>query len=219
MSMWIKICGIRDLTTAEQVAALSPDAIGLNFYPSSPRCVSRPIAREIASRLPASIRSVGVFVNHSVTEIAEIVADCGLSMIQLHGDERPEFLADLQTVLPNTPLIRAWRMGADLADLEKYLTDCQRLRVRLFGCLIDAKVAGTYGGTGHSPPWDVLRSSYRCDAWPPLILAGGLTEANVAAGIAAVLPWGVDVASGVESSPGVKDLDRAARFIAAASQT
>lgn len=217
--MWIKICGIRDLATAEQVAALSPDAIGLNFYAPSPRCVSRATARQIVAQLPGDVAAVGVFVNHSIAEIVECVTDCGLSMVQLHGDERPEFLADLQAVLPNTPLIRAWRMGADLADLEIYLADCQRLRVRLFGCLIDAKVAGTYGGTGHTPPWDVLRSSYRRATWPPLILAGGLTEANVAAGIAAVLPWGVDVASGVESSPGLKDLDRVSKFIAAARRS
>lgn len=216
--MWTKICGIRDLITAEQVAALSPDAIGLNFYPQSPRCVSRHIAQKITARLPPSIPAVGVFVNHPAAEIAEIVNACGLTMIQLHGDEPPELLADLQTRLSTIPLIRAWRMGPDLGELENYLSDCRRLRVRLFGCLIDAKVAGTYGGTGQTPPWDVLKTSYRRETWPPLILAGGLTDANVAAGIAAVQPWGVDVASGVESVPGVKDLDRVAQFIAAARQ-
>lgn len=216
--MWIKICGIRDEETARQVAALSPDAIGLNFFAKSVRRVSRETAKQIVAQLPEDIEAVGVFVNHSVSEIVDIATDCRLSMIQLHGDESPEFLAELQSIVPQIPLIRAWRMGDDLQDLEHNFAECQRLSVRLFGCLIDAKVAGSYGGTGHTPPWDILRSTYRCETWPPLILAGGLTDANVAAGIAAVEPWGVDVASGVESSPGVKDLDRAAKFLAAARQ-
>jgi phosphoribosylanthranilate isomerase len=211
--MWVKICGIRDVSTAERVAALSPDAIGLNFYSPSPRFVSRDVAREIASRLPFAISAVGVFVNHSVMEIAETVSACGLTMVQLHGDEPPEFLATLQATLSAPPLIRAWRMGGDLADLEAYFTECRKLGVRLAGCLIDAKVSGSYGGTGRTPSWDMLRDSYRREAWPPLILSGGLTPDNVAEGIHVVGPWGVDVASGVESSPGVKDVDRVAAFI------
>lgn len=214
--MWVKICGIRDLATAQQVAALAPDAIGLNFFTSSPRCVSKDTAREITALLPQSVSAVGVFVNHSLAEICETATECRLAMVQLHGDERPEFLAELQTRLPAVPLLRAWRVDSDLVELQAYLAECQRLGVRLAGCLIDAKVAGSYGGTGHLPPWDVLWSSYLRETWPPLILAGGLTADNVAEGIRAVQPWGVDVASGVESQTGVKDLDRVARFIAAA---
>lgn len=212
--MWIKICGIRDVATARAVAALSPDAIGLNFYEKSARCATRAVAREIAATLPQSIQAVGVFVNHEAAEIVDIVAECGLTMIQLHGDERPEYLAGLQSHLPKTPLIRAWRISGDLTPLAEYLAECKQLNVRLFGCLIDANVAGTYGGTGHSPPWEAIRREYSTTTWPKLILAGGLTPENVAAGITAVEPRGVDVASGVESSPGVKDLDRVAKFIA-----
>jgi phosphoribosylanthranilate isomerase len=214
--MWIKICGIRDVETAERVASLRPDAIGLNFYERSPRCVTRAMARDMTRALPKTVSAVGVFVNHAARDVAETLAACGLTMAQFHGDESPAFLAELQTLLPDTPLIRAWRMGTDLADLEAYLVECETLGVRLAGCLLDAKVAGSYGGTGQTPSWDVLRTSYRRKTWPPLILAGGLTAENVAAAIQSVRPWGVDVASGVESSPGVKDLDRVAAFMTAA---
>lgn len=216
--MWTKICGINDVQTAEQVAALRPDAIGLNFYAKSPRCVSHETARQIVDNLPPTIQTVGVFVNADITMIAEVVAHCRLTMVQLHGDETPEYLAQLRHMLPQTPCLRAWRMETDLSGLEDYLTLCRQLNVELAGCLIDAKVAGSYGGTGHTPPWSVLRRQYLRDTWPPLILAGGLTAENVAAGIAAVEPWGVDVASGVESSPAVKDLQRVANFLAAARQ-
>jgi len=210
--MWIKICGIRDVTTAQRVAELSPDAIGFNFYAKSVRCVSDKLARQMTAELPPTIAAVGVFVNHEVTEITDRVTSCGLTMVQLHGDEPPEFLAALYQLLPAIPLIRAWRMGGDLADLSHYLAECQRLQVELFGCLIDAKIEGTYGGSGHTPPWNVLADKYAY-RWPKLILAGGLTPDNVVAGIEAVQPWGVDVASGVESSPGIKDLARVQAFI------
>lgn len=211
--MWVKICGIRDVATAHRVAALRPDAVGLNFYARSPRCVTPSIAQEITAVLPDSVAPVGVFVNHSLDEIVNLATACRLSMLQLHGDEPPEFLAELQSRLPAIPLIRAWRMETDLTDLQNYLAACERLHVRLAGCLIDAKVSGSYGGTGHMPPWDVLRRDYQYDAWPPLILAGGLTADNVTDGIQRAQPWGVDVASGVESSQGVKDLEGVARFL------
>lgn len=214
--MWVKICGIRDLATAQKVATLAPNAIGLNFYASSPRSVTKETAREITASLPTTISAVGVFVNHSIAELCETATECRLAMVQLHGDERPEFLAELQTRLPAIPLLRAWRVDGDLVELQSYLAECQRLGVRLTGCLVDAKVTGSYGGTGHLPPWDVLAASYLRETWPPLILAGGLTAENVARGVQTVQPWGVDVASGVESQAGVKDLDRVARFIAAA---
>lgn len=216
--MWIKICGIRDVATAERVAALAPDAIGLNFSAGSPRTVSRETARRITGVMPSSIQSVGVFVNAPLGEIVETVSVCGISTVQLHGDEPPEFLAHLRDAVSNVSLLRAWRMGMDLEDLDDYLQECRRLEVPVAGCLVDAKVAGSYGGTGRTPPWPSLRQHYLRDDWPPLILAGGLTAGNVAAGIAAVQPWGVDVASGVESSRGLKDLGRVARFIAAARE-
>jgi phosphoribosylanthranilate isomerase len=103
-----------------------------------------------------------------------------------------------------------------LSELADYLARCRRLGVTLSACLIDAHVVGSYGGTGAVVPWDQLRNDYRVTDWPPLILAGGLHPTNVMAAIEAVAPWGLDVASGVESSPGVKDLALVEQFLAAA---
>jgi phosphoribosylanthranilate isomerase len=214
--MWVKICGIRDVSTAERVASLRPDAIGLNFYENSPRRVSASVSLKITVELPDAVASVGVFVNHAVYQAAYIAREFGLTMIQLHGDESPEFAASLHEQLPAAKLIRAWRMGETLAELVEHLTECRNLAVPLAACLLDANVPGAFGGTGTQPPWDALRSGYRREVWPPLILAGGLSPENVGAGIAAVQPWGVDVASGVEASPGMKELARVERFVTAA---
>jgi phosphoribosylanthranilate isomerase len=211
--MWIKICGIRDRATAEGVARIAPDAIGLNFSSRSPRHVTPESAAEIVRGLPPSIEPVGVFVNHTRPEVIDLCRLCRLATIQLHGDESPEFVASL----PQFRIIRAYRIGEEgldgvAADLER----CAALGVRPAACLIDARVPGAYGGTGQAAPWDLLADGWRKDRWPPLVLAGGLTPENVAAAIAGTHPWGVDVASGVESTPGEKDLARVARFVQAA---
>ena len=213
--MWVKICGITDVATAAAVIELAPDAIGLNFYAASPRCVSPVEAVRMGRLLPRGVTRVGVFVNHTVNEIEDLVKDCLLDQIQLHGDESPDQLAVLRSRLPQVPLIRAWRMaGESLADLEEYLKACQELNVSLAACLIDARVAGVYGGSGHTVAWDALARVYPRNTWPPLILAGGLTPDNAADAVCVTQPWGVDVASGVESQPGVKDLKLVRRFIA-----
>ena len=214
--MWTKICGIRDVPTARAIAALRPSAIGLNFFAGSPRHVLVDAAAEIVRALPAGIEPVGVFVNHSAAEIDAICARCGLRTAQIHGDEPPELLAEVSLRQPDLQILRAFRMGAEkLRPLAEYLEACRRLGVTLRACLVDANVAGQYGGTGQTVPWDILRDDYRRDKWPPLILAGGLTPENVAAAIRAADPWGVDVSGGVESSPGVKDATRVERFLAA----
>lgn len=220
--MWVKICGVRDEQTAEAVCQLLPDAIGLNFYAKSPRSVSKDMATRISKQMPAGVLRVGVFVNHSINEIEDLANVCSLDWIQLHGDEPAEQIAELHDRLPSLPLLRAWRTaGDDLRDLSEYLRTCQSLGVSFTGCLIDSRVVGSYGGTGHTVSWSALNTSYRRDIWPPLILAGGLTPENVSAAIQATAPWGVDVASGVESPAGVKDLEQVRRFIANArsSQT
>jgi phosphoribosylanthranilate isomerase len=210
--MWIKICGICDVDTALRVAALGPDAIGLNFYDRSPRCVAPDVAAAIVRRLPAHVEPVGVFVNHTLSEVHALSAACGLHTVQLHGDEPPEFAA----ALCGFSVIRARRVGAQgLQDVGADIERCRRLGVALRACLIDARVEGAYGGTGHTPPWDRLHAEWRED-WPPLVLAGGLTPDNVCAAVSLVHPWGLDVATGVESSPAVKDLVRVGQFIRAA---
>lgn len=218
--MWTKICGIKDVPTAKAVAALRPDAIGLNFFPRSVRHVPLETAAEIVRTLPNRVEAVGVFVNHSAAEVDTICTRCGLKTAQLHGDEPPELLAELLLRQPALQLVRAFRMGAEkLQPFGDYLDRCRALGITLRACLVDAHVAGQYGGTGQTVPWDVLREEYRRDIWPPLILAGGLTAENVAEAIRAANPWGVDVAGGVESSPGVKDLAKVERFLAAARST
>lgn len=215
--MWIKICGLRDKETALAVAQLGADAVGLNFYAKSPRVVSREVAQAIAAALPDHVESVGLFVNHSLDDVLMTAATCGLDTVQLHGDESPELLRQLQEANPTLKLLRAFRVGSEgCQEVAEYLAECRRLGVCLSGCLIDAKVEGSYGGTGHTAPWDLLADQYDAARWPRLILAGGLDLSNVATAIARTLPFGVDVASGVESQPGLKDLSLVRRFIEAA---
>jgi len=211
--MWVKICGIKDLESARLIAGLKPDAVGLNFFAKSSRCVGLETAEKIAAELSENVDCVGLFVNHELSEVQEISQRCQLEFIQLHGDERPEFLAELLEFNPKINIIKAFRIGeAGFDSVAGYLEECTRLSIRPFACLIDADVPGEYGGTGECVSWDGLRAAYRPE-WPPLILAGGLKPANVGTAIQAVGPWGVDVASGVESSPGVKELSLVKSFI------
>jgi phosphoribosylanthranilate isomerase len=217
--MWVKICGIRDVATAEQVVSLNPDAVGLNFFAKSPRCVDREVAAEISARLPPEIESVGLFVNHELNDVVDTAQQCGLTMIQLHGDEPPEFLAELKGCSDDLQILRALRVDdRGLAEVAEYLAECRKLDVCLAGCLIDARVDGEYGGTGHTAPWDLLADQYDADRWPRLIVAGGLHPGNLADAIRVTRPFGVDVASGVESERGVKDLALVENFIQAARQ-
>jgi phosphoribosylanthranilate isomerase len=133
-----------------------------------------------------------------------------LRCVQIHGDESPEFLAELKGL----EIIRALRVGdGGLADVHGYLDRCRELGIRLRACLLDAHVAGSYGGTGRTAPWERIAAEYRRDVDPPLILAGGLTPENVVAAIDAVRPWGVDTAGGVEVAKACKDPDRVRQFL------
>ena len=217
--MWVKICGIRDVATAEQIVSLKPDSIGLNFFAKSPRCVDRAVAAEISCSLPAAIESVGLFVNHELNDVLDTAEQCSLTMIQLHGDEPPDFLAELKSCSSDVKILRAFRVDDQgLGEVADYLAECRKLGVCLAGCLIDARVDGEYGGTGHTAPWDLLADQYDADRWPRLILAGGLHPGNLADAIRVTNPFGVDVASGVESERGVKDLTLVRDFIQAARQ-
>jgi len=237
--MWVKICGITRLECAEAVMARQPDAIGLNFFSGSRRHVDVGTARQIVDRLeqmewarespagtmgvgaeslraetPVSITPVGLFVNHSLQEIRDIASTCRIRTLQLHGDETPEFVAELGEY----EIIKAFRVGREgLQKVIRQLDALRKLNVSLRGCLIDASVPGEYGGTGHQAPWDLLATEWHSE-WPPLILAGGLTPANVAQAVEAVQPWGVDVASGVESSPGQQNPDAVEQFMTKARQ-
>lgn len=209
--MWIKICGIRDLDTANYVAGLEVDAIGLNFYAPSPRSVTVDQAIAIDHAVRGRITTVGLFVNHSVEEVRDISGRVGCDMLQFHGDEPPEFLAEF----PDYRIIRAFRLSDEgLPPIADYLRRCRALHAMPWACLIDAAVTGHYGGSGVTLDWHQLAADYH-GGWPPMILAGGLTPDNVAEAISVAQPWGVDVASGVEVTKGVKDRNLIDQFVRA----
>lgn len=226
----IKICGITNREDAIAALEAGADAIGLNFYAKSQRCVSVPAARAITdaiydaasvghSRRPSAlIYAVGVFVNHSAAEVLQIYEDARLAVAQLHGDEPPEFFG----LLPDIPAIRVRRLaGNEYDSLASDVRACRdavaaaRLQVNSpCAVLVDA-VSDQYGGTGETVSWTALADSVRqLDC--PLILAGGLTPQNVAEAIRIVRPYAVDVASGVESAPGKKDPAKVRDFVVAA---
>ena len=199
----MKICGLRDAETARSIAALGADAIGLVFYPPSPRYVSVDQALEIVAALPAFVLSVGLFVNEPATVVSSVLEKVPLDLLQFHGDEDLAYCSQF-----GRPFIKALRVKPDINLLEyaqQFVSPLCR------GLLLDAWVDGVPGGTGESLDWKTLPSE-----WPlPLILSGGLHPENVANAISQVRPWAVDVSSGVESSKGVKDLQRVDAFIRA----
>lgn len=213
--MWVKICGIQDPETARMIADLGASALGLNFYSPSPRSITVNQAAKIISAVSdCDLDLVGLFVNHSLKEVQSACDKLDLQIIQLHGDESPEFLAQLGNSHPQLKLIRAFRTReTDLTSLADYLAACKRCGKSPDYVLVDAYSPQAYGGTGHTAPWQMIRDEYQQDKWPPLILAGGLTPENVAEAIALVQPFGVDTASGVETEPGVKNQTLVQEFL------
>lgn len=193
----VKICGITNVDDARHAAACGADAVGLVFFAKSPRCVEPEQARQIVAALPPLVAAVGLFVNETSARIREIATFCGLSALQLHGDERPQ-----ACLLPPWRVIKALRVrdGSSLTGLESWPVSA---------LLLDAWQEGSYGGTGHRFDWSLAVNA----AGPPIILAGGLTPDNVAEAVRTVRPWAVDVSSGVEATPGRKDPAQVAAFI------
>lgn len=212
--MWIKICGLNDPATARAIAELRPDAIGLNFYEKSVRCVTPEVARQIVDDLPDAVQPVGVFVDPTLETVAQTADRCRLKGVQIHSSEPGDCFSKLNEARASLKRIRAFQVGPqDLNSLIKYF-DRDRLFSRpVDAFLVDAFSESLFGGTGKIVSWDLLRKEYQKEEWPPLILAGGLRPENVAEAIETVRPWGVDVASGVESAPGVKDVALVERFI------
>jgi phosphoribosylanthranilate isomerase len=203
----IKICGITNVADALAAAALGADAIGLNFYHGSKRHVSVETARAIIRALPPFVEPVGLYVNQPIDEIFHwAVSMQWLPTFQIH--------ADFHELLPDMACrwIMAFpvRDASSLAQIDEYLERCRHHGRLPDALLVDAHVAGEYGGTGRVAPWELL-AGYRPPV--PLILAGGLTPDNVAEAVRIVRPYAVDVASGVESSPGQKDVELMRRFI------
>jgi phosphoribosylanthranilate isomerase len=196
-----KICGITRIEDALAAAEAGADAIGLVFYARSPRAVTAAQAREIVAALPPFVTTVGLFVNASRCELNEILEVVPLDLLQFHGDETP---ADCEGY--HRPWIKALRVrpGDDLQAA------CERYHGAR-GILLDTFVAGVPGGTGEAFDWSLVPSRLS----KPIILAGGLSAANVGEAIARVKPYAVDVSGGVEASKGIKDHDKMAAFMAA----
>ncbi|MEX0611549.1 MAG: phosphoribosylanthranilate isomerase [Pirellulales bacterium] len=214
----IKICGIKNIDDACAAADAGADAVGLNFFSKSRRFIRKEAAQRIAADMPEGIMKVGVFVDHDARQILETVEQVGLDAVQLHGHEPPNLVAELPK---HVPLIRAYRCGPEgLAPLVTYLGECRALGRLPDALLLDSDAGADFGGSGTLADWEMI-ASYRPALdliGLPLILAGGLTPANVEAAIQAVRPDGVDVASGVENEPGRKARALVAQFVTAAQQ-
>jgi phosphoribosylanthranilate isomerase len=201
METRVKICGITNLADAQAAVAAGADVLGLNFYEGSPRRVSMKTAAEIANQLPPFVMRAGVFVNADEDLVTRAIGECGLSLLQFHGDEPPEFC--VQFGLMSMKALRI-RDAESLKELPRFQTDAY---------LLDAFSPEARGGTGEKFNWELAVEAQKFGK--PVFLAGGLTPENVAEAVRKVRPFGVDVASGVESSPGKKDHAKIRAFIAA----
>ena len=188
--LFVKICGLTRVQDAELAAALGARALGFVFWPDSPRAVTAEAAKAIAARIPKDVTKVGVFVNEDIERVRDIVDEVGLDFAQLHGDETPEYCQRLARKVIKAVGIRE-DGGSTFASFDSDVL-----------LLVDAHDPAARGGTGRTVDWDAARA---VAAERPLILAGGLNAANVRLAVRSVRPYGVDVSSGVESAPGIKD--------------
>jgi phosphoribosylanthranilate isomerase len=196
----VKVCGTTRLKDALLAVECGADAIGFIFYKKSPRCVLVKTAKEICSKLPPFVHRVGVFVNETADTINRIAERCGLDAVQLHGDESPAFCKKIKR-----RVIKVVRVKdvISLKEMSRYTVD---------GFLLDTFKEDQWGGTGKVFDWELAA---RAKKYSPVILAGGLNPRNVKAAIKKVQPYGVDVSSGVEQSPGKKDPKKMKAFIKA----
>ncbi|QPK63856.1 phosphoribosylanthranilate isomerase [Methylomonas sp. LL1] len=200
----VKICGFTQVEDALAAAGLGVDAIGLVFYPPSPRNVSISRAKAIVQALPAFVTVVGLFVDAEPAWIDEVLAEVNIDCLQFHGDETPE-----ECKLFGKPYIKAIRMKPDtqLAEIEQHYAGAA-------GLLLDAYHPGVQGGSGSGFDWDMIPP----DCQLPIILAGGLSPDNAALAVQRVRPYALDVSSGVEAAKGIKDAAKMADFIRITNQ-
>jgi phosphoribosylanthranilate isomerase len=205
VSLKVKICGITNVEDALAAVKAGADAVGFVFHKESPRRVTSDVVKRIVAQLPPFVLPVGVFVNEDIKIVRDLMDDCGLALAQLHGDEAAAYCD-----LLGRPVLKAIRLKdrGSLLSLAEYTG---RSRVR--GFVLDAFSAVSYGGTGQVTDWSLAAEAART---VPVVLAGGLTPANVAEAVQKVKPYGVDVSSGVESRPGRKDHEKIRAFIKAA---
>ena len=196
----IKICGITNLDDALVAVEAGADALGFVLFRGSPRFISPERAAAIIHRLPPFVQTVGLFVNEELATVNEVADQCGLDLVQLHGEETPDYCAAVRR-----RIIKAFRVkdASSLDEITNY---------RVAACLLDAWSPAAHGGTGTTFNWEIAA---RAAASHTIILAGGLSPENVAVAVATVKPYAVDVSSGVESAPGKKDAGQVSRFIRA----
>ena len=195
----VKICGITRVEDALAAARLGAHAIGLVFYRPSPRYVAPHAAREIIRALPPFVTAVGLFVDATEDDVREVIAAAPVGLLQFHGSESPQFCRRFG--LPYMMAARV-RPGTDLLQYARDYHDAKAL-------LLDAYVEGTHGGTGQSFDWSLIPRTLPL----PVVLSGGLDARNVTGAIQQVRPWAVDVSSGVEAAPGMKDAGKIAAFM------
>lgn len=201
----IKICGITEHCDTQAIIQQGVDALGFIFVKESPRCIQPEMAREIIQKLPPLVNAVGVFMNEDPVEVNDIAQYCGLTLVQLHGSEPPEYC---ETIGP--PVIKAFRVENEAS------VSCATYADVVKGFLFDTYSKNKAGGTGEVFDWQLIE---KMDVPAEFILAGGLTPENIGAAIAAVRPFAVDVNSGVETAPGRKDIDKIAQLVAEVRKT
>lgn len=199
----VKVCGTTRLKDALLAVECGADAIGFIFYKKSPRAVTATTAKDICAKLPPFVNRVGVFVNETAEKINRIVERCGLDVVQLHGDESPTLCKKIKC-----RVIKAVRVkdATSLKAMSRY---------EVSGFLLDTYKEDQWGGTGKVFDWELAA---RAKKYGPVIIAGGLNPRNVKAAIQKVQPYGVDVSSGVEQSPGIKDPKKLKMFLKAVRQ-
>ena len=197
----VKICGITSVEQGVMAANAGADAIGLVFYAKSPRCVSAAVAADIVQAVGPFVMTVGLFVNETVALVQDTSRQTGIQLLQFHGDEDAAYCEQFER-----PFIKAIRMAPEID-----VAGAVAAHPKASGYLFDAWQADAYGGTGKAFDW--ARLSQEASVSGSVILAGGLSSDNIAAAVAQTRPYAVDVSSGVESAPGIKDPDRVQRFI------
>jgi phosphoribosylanthranilate isomerase len=205
----VKICGITNLEDALLSAKFGVDALGFNFYEKSPRYILPEKAREIIEQLPTEVLKVGVFVNESLDRIVKIAKTAKLDALQLHGEETPEFAAELKAKT-NLEIIKAFRVSPEFQpeDVLQYETDA---------ILLDAYNPKEHGGTGETFDWEIARKVQ--EIFPKMYLAGGLSQNNIARAISDIRPFAVDACSCLENEKGKKDKVNLINFICIVSFT
>jgi phosphoribosylanthranilate isomerase len=200
----VKICGLTNQTDAIDAIELGADALGFIFIKESPRYISPNIVQEISQHVPPFVQLVGVFMDQEKAEIDEIINRCRIDLIQLHGNESPEFCTTMKR-----RVLKAFHI-AEIGDMDAI----PAYKGHISAALLDTKVGNARGGTGQSFDWGIALQAQQFNI--PLILAGGINTSNIKKAIQLVNPYAIDVSSGVEASPGKKDYNKLQAFIEAA---